>query len=148
MKKNETNKKKVSITIFKILVGVSGLTARTIFSIPRVRISIGVPITGCSFFLASASKLNTSKIFSKLKLRYTELKEWMKMNTVTQGEFLKNSTIEKKKMDKKRNTKRFTITILIKKILKGTEKSHHERLGDVSGKAGISCKQILKPKSF
>ena len=75
------NKKKSYIRILEIPTGVSGLAVGTFLSITQVGASEGVPIAGCISFLSSLEPLITNEYFSKLKLRYTKLSDWINMIT-------------------------------------------------------------------
>ena len=59
------------------MVGVSGLPVGTKLSKTGVGTSICVTIAGCSFSLASNATLITNELFTKLKLGFTKLKDWI-----------------------------------------------------------------------
>ena len=56
---------------------------------------IGVPIEGCSSFLASVATLITNEYLPKLKLRYTKLKVWIIMITILYEKTLNKLMIHK-----------------------------------------------------
>ena len=92
LKKNE---RRIHLTILEILVAVSGLTVGTSLSMRGVGTIIGVPIEGCSSFLASVATLITNEYLPKLKLRYTKLKVWIIMITILYEKTLDKPMIHK-----------------------------------------------------
>ena len=113
-KNSKKNERRIHLTILEILVAVSGLTVGTSLSMRGVGTIIGVPIEGCSSFLASVATLITNENLPKLKLRYTKLKAWIIMITILYEKTLDKPMIHKEIIEKKdRNLKRSSITILI-----------------------------------
>ena len=77
--------------------------------------SFGIVLTSSTALLSSIAILITNEYISKLKLRYTELREWINVIALLYEETLKESILIKKSMKKKlRNSDRFIIIILIK----------------------------------
>ena len=74
------NKKKIFLIITEILVG-SGL-AITSSTFSLINPSIGIPIASCSALLTSIAILITNEYISKLKIRYTKLRDWINVITL------------------------------------------------------------------
>ena len=144
-------KKTIYITILEILVGVSGRIVGTSLSITGVGTSIGVPIAGCSSFLASVATLILNEFFSKLKLGYTKLKDWINMITILYEKILNELMIDKR-IDEKEgdelNKVYYHYLDKRKDIMKSTEISYHEVFGDVLGQEVFTSKQITKLQFF
>ena len=82
------------MTSLEILVVISGLTVSKSLSLTRVRTNICVPIAGYTSLLAIVATLLTNEYFSKLKLRYTKLKDWINMITILYEKTLIKSMID------------------------------------------------------
>ena len=68
------NKKKAYIIILEILTGVAGVSTGSALSVTGLGSSIGIPKASSTVFLASMATLITNKYFSKMKIRYTRLR--------------------------------------------------------------------------
>ena len=90
------NKKKIYITILEILTGVAGVSTGSALSITGVGTAIGIPIASSTAFLASMATLITNEYFSKLKIRYTKLRDHINMITLLYEKTLNKSMIDKK----------------------------------------------------
>ena len=88
------NKKKVLIIITEILIGY-GL-AITSSTLSLINPSIGIPIESYSALLTSIAILITNEYISKLKVRYTKLRDWINVITLLCEKTLKESMIDKK----------------------------------------------------
>ena len=79
------------ITTSEIMLG----SARTTFTLSLVNPSIGIILTSSTALLTSIAILITNDCISKLKLRYTQLREWMNVISVLNENFSKTSMVEK-----------------------------------------------------
>ena len=88
------NKKKVFRIVSEVLIGSVGLVGSgfTISGLARVGIMWASSIS----FLSSISTLITNEFFSKLKIRYTKLRDWINVITLLYEKTLKQSIINKK----------------------------------------------------
>ena len=78
--------------------------------------SIGIVLTPSTALITSLASLITNEYISKLKLRCTKLKDWIKFITILYEKTLKESMVDKK-IDEKEELefwRRFIITTLIK----------------------------------
>ena len=118
--------KKKFLTTLESSVGFSGVTDGTSLLLTGVGASIAALIARCTLFQLVLQYWRQTNFFSKLNLRYTELKNWINMLTVLYAETLNETTIHEKLWWKKGEVvKRHTITSLIKvKILWKTPKFH------------------------
>ena len=87
-------KKKVLLIITEILVGSGSAITYSTFSF--INPSIGKPIASCSALLTSLAILITNEYISKLKLRYTKLRDWINFITILYEKTLNQSMIDKK----------------------------------------------------
>ena len=109
------NKKKIIIIVSEILVGFGSTIGTSTMSL--INPGIGIVLTSSTAFLTSIAILITNEYLSKLKIRYTELREWNSVITLFFEETLKQSMIDKKLIEKKpSNWNRFIIVILIKDL--------------------------------
>ena len=81
------------------MVGVSGVTVGTSLSLAAVGTSIGVLIAGCTFFTSVTTRI-TNEYFSKLKLRYTKLKTWIKKIAIVCDKTFTKSMVDLKNEEK------------------------------------------------
>ena len=91
-KNNSLIKKEVFLFITGILIG-SG-SAITSSTLSKVKLSIGVPIASCSSSVTSIAILIANEYISKLKIRYTKLRDWISVVTL-----LYEKTLEQSMMD-------------------------------------------------
>ena len=89
------NKKKIYITILEILTGIAGVSTGSALSITGVGTAIGIPIASTAF-MASMATLITNEYFSKLKIRYTKLRDHINMITLLYEKTLKKAMKIKK----------------------------------------------------
>ena len=88
------NKKKILLNITEILVGGSSAIGSSTMSI--INPSIGTLATSSSAFLTSIAILITNEYISKLKLRYTKLRDFINFITLLYEKTLSQSMIDKK----------------------------------------------------
>ena len=94
------NKKKILMIVSEILIGVGGLSVGSGLTISGIAPAEMITATGISF-LTSISTSTTNEYFSKLKIRYAKLRDWINVTTLLYERTLKESMIDKK-VDKKR----------------------------------------------
>ena len=75
------NKKKIFLIVSEFLIGVSGLTVGSGLTMSGIA-AVGMVTAGSTSFLSSISTLTTNESFSKLKLRYTKLRDWINVTTL------------------------------------------------------------------
>ena len=109
------NKKKILLIITAILVGTgSAVGSSTMGLINR---SVGIVISSSTALLASIAILITNEYISKMKIRYTKLKDWINVITLLYEKTLKQSMIDKKIDEKEAlELKKIIIIILIKDL--------------------------------
>ena len=88
------NKKKILLIITEILVG-SG-SARGTSTMSLLNPSIGIVLTSSTALLTSIAISITNKYISKLKIRYTNLRDWINVITLLYEKTLKESMIDEK----------------------------------------------------
>ena len=93
------NKKKVLLIITEILVGSGSAIGTSTMSL--INPSIGIVVTSSTALLTSLAILITNEFISKLKLRYTKLRDRINFITILYQKTLNQSLIEKKMMKKK-----------------------------------------------
>ena len=75
MKYKSLNKKKVLLIITEILVGSGSAIGTPTISL--INLSIGIVLTSSTALLTSIAILITNEYISKLKIRYTKLRDWI-----------------------------------------------------------------------
>ena len=88
------NKKKILLIITEILVGSGSAIGTSTMSL--VNPSIGIVLTSSTALLTSLAILITNEYISKLKLRYTKLRDWINFITILYEKTLNQSIIDKK----------------------------------------------------
>ena len=83
------NKKKILLIITEILIGSGRAISTSAMSV--INPSIGIVLTSSTALLTSLAILITNEYISKLKLRYTKLRHWIKSITVLYKNTLKES---------------------------------------------------------
>ena len=92
-KKNKSlNKKKVLLIITEILIGSGSAISKSTMSL--INPSIGIVLTSSTALLTSLAILITNEYISKLKLRYTKLRDWINFITILYEKTLKESMID------------------------------------------------------
>ena len=84
----------------EILVDVGDLSVGSGLTISGIA-PVGKVTAGSITFLSSISTLITNEYFSKFKIRYTKLRDWINVTTLLYKKTLKESVIDKKSMKKK-----------------------------------------------
>ena len=74
------NKKKVLLIITETLIGSGSAIGTSTMSL--VNHSIGIVLTSSTALITSIAILITNEYISKLKIRYTKLRDWINVNTL------------------------------------------------------------------
>ena len=93
-KYNSLIRKKVLIIITEILIGSGSALSTSTMSI--INPSLGIVLTSSTALLTSLAILITNEYISKLKLRFTKLRDWINFITILYEKTLKESMIDKK----------------------------------------------------
>ena len=88
------NKKKILLIITEILVGTSSAVGSSTMGL--INPSVDIVISSSTALLTSIAILITNEYISKLKIRYTKLKDWINVITLLYEKTLKQSMIDKK----------------------------------------------------
>ena len=91
-KYNGLNKKKILLIVTEILVG--GGSAIGTSTMGLINPSVGIIASSSTAFLTSIAILITNEYISKLKMRYTKLRDWINVNTLLYEKPLKQSMID------------------------------------------------------
>ena len=109
--------------------------------------SVGIVISSSTALLTSIAILITNEYISKLKIRYTKLKDWINVITLLYEKTLKQSMIDKKIDEKEALELKKIYNHYIDKrseIMKNTSFRVEDVFGDVISKGSISPEQIKK----
>ena len=113
--------------------------------------SIGFVLTSSTAFLTSLAILITNDYISKLKLRYTKLRDWTNFITILYEKTINQSMIDKKTDEKEAlELKKIYNQYLDKRkeIMNSTKFEVEDIFGDVISKDSISPEQITKLNNF
>ena len=109
------NKKKVLLIITEILVGAGSALGSSTMGL--INPGAGIIVSSSTALITSIDILITNEYISKLKIRYTKLRDWINVITLLYEKTLKSSMIDKKNDEKEvMNWKRYIIIILIKDL--------------------------------
>ena len=143
------NKKKILLIITEILVGSGSTIGSSAMSL--INPSVGIVISSSTALLTSIAILITNEYISKLKIRYTKLRDWINVITLLYEKTLKESMIDKKIDEKEANQLKQIYNHYIDKkseIMKNTQFKVEDIFGDVISKDSISPEQITKLNNF
>ena len=143
------NKKKKLLIITKILMGTGSAVGSSTMGL--INPSVGIVISSSTALLTSIAILITNEYISKLKIRYTKLKDWINVITLLYEKTLKQSMIDKKIDEKEAMVLKKIYNRYIDKkseIMKNTSFRVEDVFGDVISKDGISPEQITKLNKF
>ena len=143
------NKKKVLLIITEILIGSGSAITSSTFSL--INASIGIPTASCSALLTSIAILITNEYISKLKIRYSKLRDWINVITLLYEKTLKQSMIDKKIDEKEAEQLKQIYNHYVDKkseIVKNTQFKVEDIFIDVISKDVISTEQITKLNNF
>ena len=143
------NKKKILLIITEILVGSGSAIGTSTMSL--INPSIGIVLTSTTALLTSLAILITNEYISKLKLRYTKLRDWINFITILYEKTLNQSIIDKK-IDKREalELKKIYNHYIDKRkeIVDSTKFKVEDIFGDVISKDSLSPEQITKLNNF
>ena len=138
------NKKKVLLIITEILVGSGSAMA-------LVNPGAGIVISSSAALLTSIAILITNEYISKLKIRYTKLRDWINVITLLYEKTLKESMIDKVINQKEADQLKQIYNHYVDKkseITKNTQFRVEDIFIDVINKDTISQEQIVKLNNF
>ena len=143
------NKKKILLIITEILIGSGSAITSSTFSL--INLSIGIPIASGSALLTSIAILITNEYISKLKIRYTKLRDWINVFLLLYEKTLKESMIDKKIDQKEAEQLKQIYNHYVDKkseIMKNTQFKVEDIFSDVISKDTNSTEQITKLNNF
>ena len=143
------NKKKVLLIITEILIGAGSAVGSSTMGL--INPGAGIIISSSTALLTSIANLITNEYISKIKIRYTKLKDWINVIALLYEKTLKESMVDKK-IDQKEaeQLKQIYNHYLDKRseIMKNTQFKVEDVFGDVISKDSISPEQITKLNNF
>ena len=149
-KKNKgLNKKKILLIVTEILVG--GGSAIGTSTMGLINPSGGIIASSTTTFLTSIAILITNEYISKLKIRYTKIRDWINVITLLYEKTLKQSMIDKKIDEKEAEQLKQIFKHYIDKkseIMKNTQFKVEDVFGNVISKDNFSQEQITKLNNF
>ena len=143
------NKKKILIIITEILVGSGSAIGTSTMGL--IDPSVGIVISSSTALLTSIAILITNEYISKLKIRYTKLRDWINVITLLYEKTLKETMIDKKIDEKEANQLKQIYNHYVDKkseIMRNTQFKVEDVFGDVISKDSISPEQITKLNNF
>ena len=133
----------------EILVGSGSAIGTSTMSL--INPSIGIVLTSSTALLTSLAILITNEYISKLKLRYTKLRDWINFITILYEKTLNQSMVVKKIDEKDAlDLKKLYNQYVDKRteIMNSTKFKVEDIFGDVISKDSISTEQITKLNNF
>ena len=112
---------------------------------------VAIVISSSTAMLTSIAILITSEYISKLKIRYTKLRDWINVITVLYEKTLKESMTDKKIDQKEADQLKQIYNHYVDKkseIMKNTSFKVEDIFGDVVSKDTITTEQITKLNNF
>ena len=143
------NKKKVLLIITEILVGSGNAISSSAMSM--INPGAGIIISSSTALLTSIAILITNEYISKLKIRYTKLRDWINVITLLYEKTLKESMIDKKIDQKEAEQLKQIYNHYVDKkseIMKNTSFKVEDVFNDIIHKDTISQEQITKLNNF
>ena len=143
------NKKKILLIITKILVGSGSAISSSAMSM--INPGAGIVISSSAALLTSIAILITNEYISKLKIRYTKLRDWINVITLLYEKTLKESMIDKKIDQKEAEQLKQIYNHYVDKkseIMKNTNFKVEDIFNEVINKDTISQDQIIKLNNF
>ena len=137
------------LIITEILVG-SGYAIST-STMSLLNPSIGIVLTSSNASLSSLAILITNEYFSKLKLLYTKLRDWINFITFLYEKTLNQSMIDKKIDEKEALELKKIYNHYVdkpKEFMDSTKFKVEDIFGDVISKDSVSPEQITKLNNF
>ena len=147
--KKNSNKKKVFLIITESLIGSGSAIGSSAMGV--INPGAGIIISSSTALLTSIAILITNEYISKLKTRYTKLRDWNIVNTLLYVRTLKTSMVDKKidekeAMELKKLYNHYTDKR--SEIMKNTQVKVEDLFGDVISKDNFSQEQITKLNNF
>ena len=143
------NKKKILLIITEILVGSGSAIGSSAMSL--INPGAGIIISSSTALLTSIAILITNEYISKLKIRYTKLRDWINVITLLYEKTLKESMIDKVINQKEADQlKQIYNHYLDKKseIMKNTSFKVEDIFNEVINIDTISQEEIVKLNNF
>ena len=143
------NKKKVLLIITEILIGSGSAIGTSTMGLTNP--GVGIIISSSTALLTSIAILITNEYISKLKIRYTKLRDWINVITLLYGKTLKQSMIDEKIDEKEAQELKKIYNHYIDKrseIMKNTQFKVEDVFGDNISKDNFSQEQITKVNNF
>ena len=149
MKYKNLNKKKVLLIITEILIGSASEVGSS--SMALINPGAGIVISSSTALLTSIAIIITNEYISKLKIRYTKLRDWINVITLLNEKTLKQSMLDKKTDEREaQELKKIYIHYIDKRseIMKNTSFKVEDVFGDIISKDNFSQEQITKLNNF
>ena len=143
------NKKKILLIITEILIGSGSAIGSSAMSM--INPGAGIIISSSTALLTSIAILITNEYISKLKIRYTKLRDWINVITLLYEKTLKESMIDKVINQKEADQLKQIYNHYVDKkseIMKNTQLKVEDIFNDVINKDTISQDQIIKLNNF
>ena len=143
------NKKKILLIITEILIGSGSAIGGSTMGL--INPGAGINISSSTALLTSIAIQITNEYISKLKLRYTKLRDWINVITLLYEKTLKHSMVDKKIDEKEADELKKIYNHYIDKrseIMKNTSFKVEDIFGDVLSKDNFSQEQITKLNIF
>ena len=143
------NIKKILLIIKEILIG-SGSAKRS-STLGLINPGAGIIISSSAALLTSIAILITNEYISKLKIRYTELRDWINVITLLYEKTLKQSMVDKKIDEKEALELKKIFNHYLdnrKEVMKSTQFKVEDVIGDVISQDNFSQEQITKLNNF
>ena len=143
------NKKKILLIITEILVGSGGAISSSAMSM--INPGAGIIMSSSASLLTSIAILITNEYISKLKIRYTKLRDWINVITLLYEKTLKESMIDKKIDQKEAEQLKQIYNHYVDKkseIMKNTSFKVEDVFNVIIHKDTISTEQITKLNNF
>ena len=143
------NKKKILLIITEILVGAGSAIGSS--SMALINPGAGIVVSSSTALLTSIAILITDEYISKLKIRYTKIKDWINVITLLYEKTLKQSMIDKKIDEKEAAQLKQIYNHYVDKkseIMRNTQFKVEDIFKEVINKDTISQEQIVKLNNF
>ena len=143
------NQKKLLLIITEILVGSGSPIGSSAMSM--INPGAGIIISSSTALLTSIAILITNEYISRLKIRYTKLRDWINVITLLYEKTLKESMIDRKIDQKEAEQLKQIYNHYVDKrseIMKNTSFKVEDVFNDIIHKDTISPEQITKLNNF
>ena len=142
-------KKTVLLIITEILVGSASAVGSSTLGLNNP--GAGIIISSNLALLTSIAILFTNEYISKLKMRYTKLRDWIRVITLLYEKTSKTSMVDKKIVEKDTEELKKIYNHYLdksKEIMKNTSLKAEDVFGDLISKDNFSQEQTTKPNNF